>query len=142
MEEFKYTVKTQAVAELTNYRGINDWGEVRCILLIIICLTPLSDDASLCEQLCEEFGRTFHRGCRFSIFNNIYVSMSFLHRLLELKCVSSKTDKSVGLMSITFPLFTVGFLIPGFVYIGTCWAANVPKGLTFASQRFWTAAMV
>jgi hypothetical protein len=29
LEEFKYTVKTQAVAELTNYRGINDWGEVR-----------------------------------------------------------------------------------------------------------------
>ncbi|KAF8347208.1 hypothetical protein F5887DRAFT_1174790 [Amanita rubescens] len=56
--------------------------------------------------------------------------------------IFTKTDKSVGLMSITFPLFTVGFLIPGFVYIGTCWAANVPKGLTFASQRFWTAAMV
>ena len=29
LEDFKHTVSTQAVAELTNYRGINDWGEVR-----------------------------------------------------------------------------------------------------------------
>jgi len=31
LEEFKYTVKTQAIAELTNYRGLRDWGEVRHI---------------------------------------------------------------------------------------------------------------
>lgn len=29
LEDFKYTVKTQAVTELMNYQGINDWGEVR-----------------------------------------------------------------------------------------------------------------
>ena len=29
LEDFKYSVKTQAVVELMNYRGINDWGEVR-----------------------------------------------------------------------------------------------------------------
>lgn len=34
LEEFKYTVKTQAVAELTNYRGLHDWGEVRYIVTI------------------------------------------------------------------------------------------------------------
>ena len=45
-------------------------------------------------------------------------------------------------MSLTFPLFTVGFLVPGFVYIGTCFAANVPREMTFASQRFWTVAMM
>ena len=31
LEEFTYTVNTQAVAELTNYRGLSDWGEVRYI---------------------------------------------------------------------------------------------------------------
>ena len=55
-------------------------------------------------------------------------------------CVPSTTGGGVALMSLTFPLFTVGFLIPGFVYIGIGWAAGVPKGMTFASQRFWTYA--
>lgn len=62
-------------------------------------------------------------------------------RLLEFNRVSSG-NQGAGLMSLTFPLFTVGFLVPGFVYIGTCFAANVPREMTFASQRFWTVAMV
>ena len=37
-------------------------------------------------------------------------------------------------MSLTFPLFTAGCLVPGF---GTCFTANVPREVTFASQRFW-----
>jgi len=54
--------------------------------------------------------------------------------------VPSTTTGDVSLMTLTFPLFTVGFLIPGFVYVGIGWAASVPKGMTFASQKFWTYA--
>ena len=52
--------------------------------------------------------------------------------------VPSANEGSVALMTFTFPLFTVGFLIPGFVHIMIGWAARAPKEWTFASQRFWS----
>ena len=64
------------------------------------------------------------------------------HRwFLELIRVS-RGSQGAGLMSLTFPLFTVGFLVPGFVYISTCFAANVPREITFGSPKFWTVVIV
>ncbi|KAK2462531.1 hypothetical protein APHAL10511_005501 [Amanita phalloides] len=112
LEDFKYTVKTQAVAELTNYRGIHDWGETM---------------RTYVSRYATGLGALSIAGAGL-VYSTIFGN-------------AGRGDP-VGLMSLTFPLFTVGFLIPGFVHIGTCWAASMPKGLTFASQRFWTVAMI
>jgi len=108
LEEFKYTVKTQAVAELTNYRGLHDWGEAM-----------------------RQFTGNYATGLG---------TLSIAGAGLVYSTIFGANQGSVALMTLTFPLFTVGFLIPGFVYIGIGWAASVPKGMTFASQRFWTYA--
>jgi len=107
LDEFKYTVDTQAVAELTNYRGLHDWGEAM-----------------------RQFTGNYATGLG---------TLSIAGAGLVYSTIFSGNGE-VSLMTLTFPLFTVGFLIPGFVYIGIGWAASVPKGMTFASQRFWTYA--
>jgi len=109
LDDFKYMVRSQAVAELTNYRGISDWGETM---------------QSYVSAYATGLGTLSIAGAGL-VYSTIFSG-----------------NQGAGLMSLTFPLFTVGFLVPGFVYIGTCFAANVPREMTFASQRFWTVAMV
>ncbi|KAF8637730.1 hypothetical protein AX17_002618 [Amanita inopinata Kibby_2008] len=110
LDMFKFTVRTQAVVELTHYRGIRDWGEMM-----------------------------------HSQLNNYSVALATLSIAgagLVYSTIFGGTRGDIGLMSFTFPLFTVGFLIPGFLSVSMTWASHLPKELTFASQRFWTVVIV
>ncbi|KAF8329636.1 hypothetical protein F5887DRAFT_1004076 [Amanita rubescens] len=109
LEEFGYTVKTQAIAELTNYRGLRDWG----------------------EAMLKFTGN----------YTTALGTLSIAGAGLVYSTIFNATEGPVALLTLTFPLFTVGFLIPGFVYIGLGWAASVPRGMPFASQWFWTYAI-
>ncbi|KAK2462808.1 hypothetical protein APHAL10511_005199 [Amanita phalloides] len=111
LDDFKYTVNSQAVAEFTRYyRGIKDWGESMRYYF---------------DTYATGLGTLSLAGAGL-VYANIF----------------GATRGNIGLMSFTFPLFTVGFLVPGFVYIGICWASSFPRTVAFASQRFWTAVVI
>ena len=63
---------------------------------------------------------------------HIVVQRTITLQLLQLFSLGSMRFRRT--MSLTFPLFTAGCLVPGF---GTCFTSNVPREVTFASQRFW-----
>ncbi|KAF8975208.1 hypothetical protein BDQ17DRAFT_1441623 [Cyathus striatus] len=56
--------------------------------------------------------------------------------------IFSGTRGDIGLMSFTFPLFTIGFLIPAVVQLILRWASSLSKEVPFASQAFWKAVIV
>ncbi|KAF8623803.1 hypothetical protein AX15_006187 [Amanita polypyramis BW_CC] len=102
------------------------------------------------SQAVAEFTK-YYRGLRdwgesmryyFGTFATGLATLSLAGAGLVYSTIFGATRGDVGLMSFTFPLFTVGFLVPGFIHIGMCWASNVPRGLVFASQRFWTFGII
>jgi hypothetical protein len=44
---------------------------------------------------------------------------------------------NIGVMVFTFPLFSIGFLIPALIQFGLSWAAESNHHTPFASQTFW-----
>jgi len=66
------------------------------------------------------------------------ITISTLGAGLVYSTVFGATRGNVGLMTYTFPFFSLGFLIPVVVQIVLRWAAGLQKEVKFASQQFWT----
>jgi len=54
--------------------------------------------------------------------------------------IFSAVRGDIGLVAFTFPLFSIGFLVPAAIQIALSWASNQPT-TPFASQLFWRIAI-
>ncbi|KAF8993972.1 hypothetical protein BDQ17DRAFT_107332 [Cyathus striatus] len=69
--------------------------------------------------------RSFNSRCRFSLLNHL-----------------RRNSRRHRPHVFTFPLFTIGFLIPGVVQLILRWASGLSKEVPFASQAFWKAVII
>src|SRR6266576_1570225 len=104
LEEFKYTVNTQAVAELTNYRGLHDWGEVRYIgirspFFFDILTRQCGNSRATMQQVWEHFPSQV---LAWYIPRYLGMRVSFCW-VCGANHVPSATDGAVSLMTLTFP---------------------------------------
>ncbi|KAF8989791.1 hypothetical protein BDQ17DRAFT_1372789 [Cyathus striatus] len=56
--------------------------------------------------------------------------------------IFSASRGNIGLMCFTFPLFTVGFLVPAIIQVILKWAARLSHEIVFASQKFWKVVII
>jgi len=67
----------------------------------------------------------------------VLISISTVGASLVYATIFSASRGKIGFMCLTFPLFTVGFLVPVTAPIFLKWAASLPNPVPFASQKFW-----
>jgi hypothetical protein len=70
------------------------------------------------------------------------IALSTVGAGLVYSTIFGATRGDIGLMSFTFPLFTIGFLIPAVVQLILRWASGLSKEVPFASQAFWKAVIM
>ncbi|KAF8979946.1 hypothetical protein BDQ17DRAFT_1439201 [Cyathus striatus] len=70
------------------------------------------------------------------------LTLSTIGAGLVYSTIFSASRGNIGLMSFTFPLFTVGFLIPGVIQLVLHRASDLSNEVSFASQAFWKAVIV
>ncbi|KAF8968278.1 hypothetical protein BDZ97DRAFT_1916120 [Flammula alnicola] len=73
----------------------------------------------------------------FEYLMTILISISTVGAGLVYATIFSASRGNIGFMCLTFPLFTVGFLVPVTAQISLRWASNLPNPVQFASQIFW-----
>ncbi|KIM28528.1 hypothetical protein M408DRAFT_23584 [Serendipita vermifera MAFF 305830] len=56
--------------------------------------------------------------------------------------IFSATRGDISYMSFTFPLFSIGFVIPAVIQASLSWASHLHEEVEFASQPFWTAIII
>lgn len=110
IRDFEYVVNTQAIADLTGYRGLRDWARI---------LRPSLDD--ICTAI---------------------LTVSSVGTGLVYATVFSASRGNVSYMSFTFPLFSVGIIVPIIIQVALRWAAHLSHEVEFASQKVWTILII
>jgi len=125
IEDYEHLVNTQATADRTGYRELRDWAKdmlYRYEYLTTVLITISTVGAGLVYA---------------TIFRFVNLS-DYLKPMSDIFLTQfSATRGNVGFMCITFPLFTVGLIVPVTAQICLRWASNLPRAVPFASQTFW-----